>query len=161
MQFIPNAKLWLIGKGDIEQKLRRLVHKLKLEDRVEFVGRISIEDLWDYTSMADIGVSLEENLGLNYQYALPNKLFDYLQARIPVVVSDLEEMKAVVEKFDIGKVIIERTPKKLAAEINKLIKNELKSDYYKPKLELAARELCWEREEEKLLNLFRHERNSK
>ncbi len=160
MQFIPNAKLWIIGKGDIEHKLRKLVRKLKLVDRVDFMGRVSLEDLWNYTPIADIGVSLEENLGLNYRYALPNKLFDYLQARIPVVISDLDEMKRIVENFDIGKVIYERTPEKLAEVISGLIKNELKDDYYKPKLELAARELCWEQEEEKLLNLFRHERNS-
>ena len=161
IQFIPNTKLWLIGGGDIEHILKKLVHDLKLADKVDFMGRISLEDLWNYTPLADVGVSLEENLGLNYQYALPNKLFDYLQARIPVVISDLDEMKRIVENYDIGKIIYERTPKKLAEIINGLFEKELKSDYYNPKLELAARELCWEREEEKLLKLFRRERNSK
>ena len=58
-----------------------------------------------YTAQADLGISLEENLGLNYYYALPNKLFDYIQARIPVLVSDLPEMAAVVHSYGIGKVI--------------------------------------------------------
>jgi glycosyltransferase involved in cell wall biosynthesis len=160
MQYIPKAKLWLVGKGDIEDKLKNLVRRLKLNDRVTFLGRISMEKLWDFTTQADVGVSLEENLGLNYEYALPNKLFDYLQARIPVVISDLAEMKGVVDNFEIGKVLYDRKPEKLAELFNGLFKNEIKSGYYKPKLELAARELCWEREEDKLLKLFRNERNS-
>ncbi len=159
MQFIPDAKLWLIGKGDIEQKLKQLVHKLKLEHKISFFGQLALEKLWIHTSQADVGVSLEENLGLNYQYALPNKLFDYLQARIPVVISDLDEMKGIVEKYDIGKIVYERTPEKLASLFNGLTKNELATGYYKSKLELASRELCWEQEEEKLIKLFRRVSN--
>ncbi len=160
MQYLTNTRLWLVGKGDIENELIQLTNKLKLTDRIDFLGRVAFENLWKYTSHADIGISLEENLGLNYQYALPNKLFDYLQARIPVVISDLVEMKEIVEKYDIGKIVYDRNPEKLAGLLNDMIDNELANGYYSTNLELAARELCWEREEEKLLDLFRNGRNS-
>lgn len=155
MQFVENAKLQIIGHGDIRIQLHQLVSDLKLNDKVEFIGRIPLEELWKYTAQAHIGISLEENLGLNYQYALPNKLFDYIQARLPVVVSDLPELKATVSKYGIGKIVKERTPVKLGEIFNKMIQEEIPKDKYLTNLEIAARELCWEREEEKLINLFK------
>jgi glycosyltransferase involved in cell wall biosynthesis len=156
MQYIDNAKLWIIGTGDVEHELKKLVSELSLENKVVFTGRIAMEDVWKYTFKADIGISLEEDLGLNYRYALPNKLFDYIQARIPVVVSDLPQMKAVVENYKIGKVFKERSPQILAGFLNEMIKKELPSGKYNANLGLAARELCWEREEEKLIGSFKH-----
>jgi glycosyltransferase involved in cell wall biosynthesis len=156
MQYIENAKLWIIGTGDVEHELKKLVSELSLGNKVVFTGRIAMEDLWKYTFKADIGISPEEDLGLNYRYGLPNKLFDYIQARIPVIVSDLPQMKAVVENYKIGKVLKERSPQILAGVLNEMIKKELPSGKYNANLGLAARELCWEREEEKLIDSFKH-----
>ncbi|MBN1598524.1 MAG: glycosyltransferase [Bacteroidales bacterium] len=154
IRFSDNVKLWILGSGDIENRLKSMVKKHDLEDRVEFFGRIPLEDLWNYTPRAHIGISIEENLGLNYRYALPNKLFDYIQARIPVIVSDLPEMESIIKKYKIGKVLKERTPEALNSLIMELIENELKNESYFTNLEFAARELCWEREEHKVIKLF-------
>jgi glycosyltransferase involved in cell wall biosynthesis len=155
MQQIDGAILQIIGSGDVAPKLIRLTKKLNLEDKVRFIGRLPLERLWEFTASASIGISLEENLGLNYQYALPNKLFDYIQARIPVIISDLPEMTGIVNKYRIGKVLVERTPEKLAEIIKEMLKEEVVQDEYAVNLELAARELCWEKEEEKLIKLFK------
>lgn len=155
MQFLNGHQLWIVGTGDIEKKLKRLSSRLKLSDRIKFVGRMPLGELWNYTSKAGMGVSLEEDLGLNYQYALPNKLFDYIQARIPVVVSDLPEMRSIVTQYRIGKVLSKNEPEVLAATIREVLESESTTEKYKINLELAARELCWEREEEKLIKLFK------
>lgn len=155
MQYIEDAKLWIIGSGNMNKKLRRLVSRLKLKEKVEFMGRVAFDDLWKYTPRADIGISIEEDLGLNYRYALPNKLFDYIQARIPVLISDLPEIKAIVEKYDIGKILKERSPRGFAALVHELIKEKSSSGEFNANRELAARELCWEREEDKLIILFK------
>ena len=139
----------------VSLKLKHLAKKLNLSEKVEFIGRLPLEKLWKYTANASIGISLEENLGLNYQYALPNKLFDYTQARIPVIISDLPEMTSIVKKYKIGKVLVERTPEKLALLIQEMLKEEVVQNEYATNLELAARELCWEKEEDKLIKLFR------
>lgn len=159
MVLLEKSRLWIVGDGDIIRKLRQLVTRLGLNDKVSFMGRVPLEKLWDYTARADIGLSLEENLGLNYKYTLPNKLFDYIQARIPVVVSDLPEMVSIVEKHKLGKVLRNRKPAKLAALIKELLDERNKSIDLMANIELAARELCWEREEEKLIMLFKHARN--
>jgi glycosyltransferase involved in cell wall biosynthesis len=155
MQFVEGAKLQIIGSGDITAHLNKLVKNLQLTDRIEFIGRLPLEKLWNYTAGANLGISLEEDLGLNYQYALPNKLFDYIQARIPVIISDLPEMTRIVEKYKIGEILTERSPQKLASMINTMLESKIVRKKYATNLELAARELCWEKEEDKLIKMFK------
>ena len=59
-------------------RTKQLVADSDLNEKVQFIKRMPYEELMSYTIKADLGISLEENLGLNYYYALPNKLFDYL-----------------------------------------------------------------------------------
>ncbi|MFW6226781.1 MAG: glycosyltransferase, partial [Bacteroidota bacterium] len=93
MQFMgKHVKMVIIGTGDIDHQLKSLVKSLKLDTEVFFPGRISPDELPVLTRAAVLGFSLEEDLGKNYRYALPNKLFDYIHAEIPVIVSALPEM---------------------------------------------------------------------
>ena len=62
-------------------------------DRVDFIGRVPYEQLSEYTAKASVGLLLEEPVGLSFQYALPNKLFDYIHADLPFIASDLIESK--------------------------------------------------------------------
>ena len=84
MQEIDNAVLVIAGDGDIAIQLKTLAHSLRLQDKVKFLGRMLFNEVKYITVQADLGLSIEEDLGLNYKYALPNKLFDYIQAEIPV-----------------------------------------------------------------------------
>ncbi|HBH50048.1 MAG TPA: hypothetical protein DDX98_15495, partial [Bacteroidales bacterium] len=79
----------------------------------------------------------------------------YIQSRIPVIVSDLPEMRKLVEKFQIGEILRNRTPESLASLVEKIKGDKSAQTVYQQKLELAARELCWQREEEKLIKLYR------
>lgn len=155
LKFMDNARLWVIGKGDVLNNVKALSKELNVEEKVVFFGRIDLEKLAGYTQMAHVGISLEEDLGLNYRYALPNKIFDYIQARIPVIVSDLPEMKAVVEEYGIGAVLFERKPEELAKIILEIVGNKEKQQNLRQNLELASRDLCWQREEEKVIMLYR------
>ncbi len=147
--------LWIVGDGDIMDELKDLADKLSLHDKVVFIGRVPLDIVKKYTNQAQLGFSLEEDMGLNYRYALPNKLFDYVQARIPVIVSNLPEMKNLVETFKIGAVLENRDPYKLAMLVKELVDNEEGKGDLNRNLELAARELCWQREEEKIILLYR------
>ena len=155
MRYLDNYMLKIIGVGDIEKDLRKLVNYYGLAARVEFIGRIPYNELWPYTHTADLGFSLEEDMGMNYRFALPNKLFDYIQARLPVLVSDLPEMKKIIDKYDIGEIVVNREPKLIAEQVKRMMEDEKSYHNWKINLELAARELCWQREEEKLLTLYR------
>ena len=94
-------------------------------------------------------MSLEEDLGLNYRYALPNKLFDYIHAEVPMIVSNLPEMKAIIKKYAIGEVLIDRTPISLASTIKTMAAKN-----YKKELIEAKKQLNWALEKEKLISII-------
>jgi len=156
MQFTRNTHLVLIGKGDIESDLRQQVSTMGLSGRVTFTGRIMPDRLSDYTWQADLGLSLEEDLGLNYRFALPNKVFDYIQAGVPVLVSDLPEVRTLVEKYHIGMINTTGNAEELGTLISEILVNEKQLSEWKLNLKKAASELCWENEEPKLISLYQH-----
>jgi glycosyltransferase involved in cell wall biosynthesis len=154
MHYIDGAELWLAGDGDITAQLKQLVAELQLEAKVKFLGRLPISKLSEITRQADLGISLEEDLGLNYRFALPNKLFDYIQAGVPVLVSNLPEMKRIVEHYQIGAIAETHQRKDLAETIKRTLFNQEKNAVWKKNLKLAAKELCWENEEEILRKVY-------
>lgn len=155
IRYLPCYYLVIVGSGDLEVKLRKRVIELDLVDRVEFRGRLPYDKLHSLTSKAWLGISLEEDLGLSYRYALPNKLFDYIQAQIAVVVSDLPEMAKIVEQYGIGIVAKTRDPKELADLIANFIESKDMREGTIKNLSLAYNVLVWENEKPKLLELYR------
>lgn len=142
--------LLIIGTGDIEDELKQRVVKLTLQERVRFLGKIPLEQLRFYTKGAFLGFSLEENKGLNYYYALPNKLFDYIHAGVPVVCSNFPEMKRIVDMYHIGITIDEISAEKLAKIIKTIERNNDMYQTWKLNCKTAARELNWNIEKNKL-----------
>ncbi len=154
LKFLKGYEFKIVGEGDITDKLKNLVINEGLSNSVKFIGRVSQEDLINHTLNAQIGVSLEEDMGLNYRYALPNKLFDYIQARIPVLVSSLPEMVKIVNNYKIGEIATIRSPEKIALVIKDICENDEKRKEREINLEKAAKELCWENEKMKVINLY-------
>ena len=154
MQEIDNAVLIIVGDGDIAVQLQALVLRLSLQDKVKFLGRVPFDEVKHITVQADLGLSIEENLGLNYQYALPNKLFDYIQAGIPALVSDLPEMKKIVTDYKVGAILESHQPSQMAKQITEILNNPSQLAEWKVNLKKAASELCWENEKEKLRLIY-------
>lgn len=150
MHKIENAELWIVGDGPKKKEFQELTKNLGLHDKVKFIGKILPEKLREITQKADLGVSIEENNGLSYYFSMPNKISDYIQARIPVVVSDFPEMRKVADHFKAGEKI--RDYNELAQKIQLVLNNGKHS--YKDALDHAASQLCWENEENRLLGLF-------
>jgi glycosyltransferase involved in cell wall biosynthesis len=154
MKYLDDAIFLIVGKGDITEKLMKIAENESVSDRVVFIGRVPIEELYFYTKCAHLGISLEENLGLNYYYALPNKIFDYIQAGVPVLVSDFPEMRKIVEEHKVGYCTLERDAKKLAIIISEILANEEEYTKLKERVKVAAQQLNWETEEKKLMEVF-------
>lgn len=154
MPFVDGAELWLAGDGDIISQLQELVYDLDLDQKVKFLGRLPLQELNDVTRQADLGISLEEDLGLNYRFALPNKLFDYIQAGVPVLVSNLPEMKRVVEHYQVGLIAESHQRKELASLFKTALFDDEKRQCWIRNLPIAAKELCWENEEKILSEIF-------
>lgn len=154
MKQLPCYKLLIVGTGDIEIKLRKQMLESNLFDRVQFLGQLTPENLRLITPTAWLGLSLEEDMGLNYRYALPNKLFDYIAANVPVLVSDLPEMRKIVEEFEIGIVASSRNPIELANQVADLFDDKKRYESISKNVKKAAEQLTWQNEEPKLLTLI-------
>ena len=153
--FVRGAELWLAGDGDLTAQLKQLVGELKLEKKVKFLGRLPIDKLIEVTRQASLGISLEEDLGLNYRFALPNKLFDYIRAGVPVLVSNLPEMRRIVEHYQIGDIAEAHLRIYLAEKIELALFDSEKNALWKENLKTAAKELCWENEEKVLREIYK------
>ena len=152
MQYLPDYELWIAGSGGVENDLRQLADEQKSGGKIVFLGRLAPDELRQRTQQAAVGLSIEEDLGQNYHYALPNKLFDYIQARVPVVVSHLPEMQRIVDDYRVGEVLTERTPSGLAVLIQKVVSQR---DKYAEKLDIAAAELNWGNESKRLIDIYK------
>jgi glycosyltransferase involved in cell wall biosynthesis len=154
MQYIDNAILLLIGTGDVIERLKQKVNLMNLGERVKFIDKMPYTQLLQYTSLGDVGLTLDKDTNLNYRYSLPNKLFDYIQAGIPVLASKLVEVEKIIRSYKIGELIDSYEPKHVAERINFMLSSEDKRRVWKRNLEKAAGELCWENEEKKLIEIL-------
>ncbi len=154
MLLLPDAILVIVGDGPELKKLKEIANSLNVLERVQFTGTLLPDRLRELTGKAAVGISLEEAVGQSYFVALPNKLFDYIQAGVPVLTSDLPEMAAIVKNYQVGMVLEERTPESLASVLQLMLNDEVKRNFWKEKIASARQELCWEKEEIKLKELF-------
>jgi len=153
MPYIDHAVFVIIGTGTIDTELKTKVNTMKLTDKVLFTGRIPYAELTAYTRQASVGISAEQNTGLSYYYALPNKLFDYIQADVPVLVSDLPEMRQIIETYRVGELIESFNPKQLARQIVRMLDDKYTAKYTE-NMVIAKQTLCWEKESRIILDML-------
>lgn len=151
---LDGAHLLFLGAwGSYSGKLRLLAAKQRLGDRVHFLRPAPLRTLLSYTAQADVGVSLLEDSCENHRLALPNKLFEYLAAGLPVVVSDLPEMATLVRDRGVGWTADPADPKSVARALRAAI--DASDDAgLRARVDTAASELTWEQEKRHLLALY-------
>lgn len=152
MKRFDDAELWIVGDGPKRNDYIELTQELNLCDRILFMGSLSPCQLKQTTPMADVGLSIEENNGLSYLYSLPNKISDYIQARVPIITSNFPEMRRIVNKYNVGEIIDNHSEEELFLKISKVLQNG--KEYYLKALQSASQELIWEKEEIKLLQFL-------
>lgn len=153
--YLPDSVLLLVvGSGDAIPYMKHRVEELKIKEKVIFTGRLPHDRLKAYTKSADIGVSFDKNVCLNFSYSLPNKLFEYIHAGIPVLVSDLPERKKIVETYEVGEIVRDMNAKSLAEDIMHMITDENLYMSYKKNCEKAAMVLNWQNEEDLLKKIY-------
>jgi glycosyltransferase involved in cell wall biosynthesis len=101
-----------------------------------------------------LGVTLDKDTNLNYRYSLPNKLFDYIQAGVPVLSSKLPELEKIIQTYEVGELVDEVTPEAIATKIQYLAENKTKLAWYAHQCQKAALELNWEKEKLVLLDIY-------
>ena len=154
MQSVDNSILLIAGSGDVISQLKSMVGQLQLEEKVIFKNKMPAGELRKYTFAADVGLSIDKDTNLNYRYSLPNKLFDYIHAGIPVVASNLVEVSAIVNKYNVGLITAAEDARSIASCMNLMINDKQQYENYKANTLIASKELNWQNEQQTLLAIF-------
>lgn len=154
MLYLDDCILMVIGGGDVLPVLKEMVSELKLEEKVRFLPRMPYQKMMAHTQLAELGFTLDKNTNLNYRFSLPNKIFDYIQAGIPVVSSHLPEIEKIITEYQIGCFVENHTPECIANSVKEAFSNNQLYLQWKNNLNFAAEQLCWENEEKTLLNIY-------
>jgi glycosyltransferase involved in cell wall biosynthesis len=146
--------LLVVGSGDVVPQLKHRVKELNIGHKVKFIPTVSWEKLMKYTKSADIGMCIEKDTNLNYRYSLPNKLFDYIAAGIPVIASDLPETGKIISENGCGMIISFVTPEKISNALSELKDNPVKLAELKRNAIVTSKKLTWEIESEKVKEFY-------
>ena len=155
MRYLDNTILMIIGDGDILKNLKQLVSEQGLQSKVMFMEKVPYNILMNFTCAADVGITLDKDTNLNYKYSLPNKLFDYIQAGVPVLASKVIEVENIIKSYNIGDIIDNHNPEHIASKLNSMFLDTDRMQLWKKNLQIAGEELCWEVEQERIIEIFR------
>ena len=154
MQYLDDCQLVIIGGGDVLPILKEKVAANHWDDRVKFFPRMPYQQMMAITQLAELGFTLDKDTNLNYRFSLPNKLFDYIQAGVPIIASHLTEIERIITDYNIGTFIDNHEPKTIAVTIQNALNDEKILSLWKNNLIFAAQNLCWENEEGVLLKIY-------
>ncbi|MCD6161661.1 MAG: glycosyltransferase [candidate division Zixibacteria bacterium] len=151
---LPDVSLVIVGDGPNRPSLEKQADELGLKERIRFVGKVSPDQLKNYTAGADAGLMLIKPQALNSYLALPQKLFQYIAAGVPPIISDLPEMRKIVRQDNLGLVIKNGSVESDINTIDGFLQNNLE----------AAAKTChtegkkynWENEGLKMLEVYRN-----
>jgi glycosyltransferase involved in cell wall biosynthesis len=138
-----------MGYGELESNVKNAAAG---HDNIFFYPAVAPQSVLEYTASADFGICLIENICLSYYYCMPNKLFEYAMAGLPVLVSDMKEMSELVSKNQMGAVISDFS----AAGINQAIDVFLTQDLASMKVNAyqVACKSSWEVQEQKMFAAY-------
>ena len=132
---------YLVGNDSYVQELQ---HRAALYPKIRFHAPLPFHDIIPALNRYDIGLFLLEPTGFNGLHALPNKLFEFIQARLMVAVGPSPDMADVVRNHGVGVVANTFEPDNLAGLLNALSAEDI--SLFKQRSDQAARILCAEQE---------------
>lgn len=154
MRYLDNVILIILGGGDVLHMLHGLVQRHKLHEKVIFKPRMPYVEMMEYTRASDLGLTFDKGTSINYQFSLPNKIFDYIHAGIPVLASRLPEVEKIITTYQIGDFIDDHNPEHIAEKIRTIFNNATAFDHWQKNLDIAASILNWEEESKKFPDII-------
>ena len=138
-----NYNIVFIGFGEMEGKIKSYSG---MNNNIYIHDAVPHDELVSFIKDADAGFCLIENVSLSDYFSLPNKLFEYITAEIPIIASKLPEIELVLSKYKLGLVCDDNF-----TSLEKVIQNVVLS---KANYEEAFKDLSWSAQEKKLEHLY-------
>lgn len=143
------AVLMVMGYGPLAEWVKEQAERI---ENIYYHPAVPPDRLLAYTGAADYGLSVIEASSVSYEYCMPNKLFEYVMAKKPVLVSPTMEQRNFVERYGIGEVAESISPAAVRQAALRLIARAPGS--MDAALDRAREEYCWERQEAKLAAVY-------
>ncbi len=148
---LDDAVLVVVGYGYHRPALEAEVAKRRIGDRVKFFGPIPNHELLYWTAAADVGMANIINSSISYYTCLPNKLFEYIMANVPVIGSDSPEIGRVVRETGVGVACDPADPVAIADAARVILGDKQR---FVEAAKVAARQYNWSVESQKLTKLY-------
>lgn len=146
--------LVLLGDGRLMLRLQRLIRVRKLSARVHLHPAVAQHDLLAITASADAGIIPYQAICLNNLYCTPNKLFEFVAAGLPILASDLPELRRLIVGHSIGQVFDLSDTDKIADAIRDFFSDEPRIATWRANLRRVRQELCWQSEGQRLKAIY-------
>jgi glycosyltransferase involved in cell wall biosynthesis len=154
VELCENVSLAIIGYGMHVPFLKNLVSQRGLESRVHFLGAVPAGDLVSWSASADVGICTIVGNSDSYRHSMPNKLFEYAMAGLPVIASNYEDMGSFVIENDFGVTCDPTSVSELAASIKSLQDDSKLRTRLANNAKVASSKFNWQVEQEKLLAVY-------
>lgn len=156
MRLLDDCYLVIVGGGDVVPDLKQMVLDFGISERVRFFPRMPYQEMMRYTQLAELGFCLDKDTNLNYRYCLPNKLFDFIHAGVPIVAAScLVEVTGIIRHYDIGLLVENHDPGTIADAVRVGVNNGELRAKWSANLKKAASELNWQNEEQQLIEILK------
>jgi len=150
----PTGVLVFLGNGPLVPRLETAAQEVGIQERVFFHPEVPPGELCWWTQDATVGICPMEATCSSHTWSLPNKLFEYIQAGLPVLVSDLPEMRRIVSCYGVGEVYAGGDVVQLADKIDRILSNPDLIEKYRQAAMVAAKTLHWGVEKETLISVY-------
>src|SRR5205085_1483955 len=127
-----------MGYGEYQQVLAGLAAQAGVTERVHFLPPVHQADLLAWCASADLGIIPYQPVDLNNYYSSPNKLFDFIHARVPLVASDLPFLRQVIAGHGLGTVARLDRPAAYAEAIMSVLSHPVQRLTWRTNLDYAA-----------------------
>jgi len=143
---LPEVHLAVVGEGSLAGRLAEMAAVAGTAARVHFVPPVPPPFVAGLISDASLGAALIEDASLSKRYSLPTKLFEYVAAGLPLLITDLPEMAGLVRRHGMGLALADAGPEQIKAALTKLLAEPGRLAQLKAGAVRAGRELNWRNE---------------
>jgi glycosyltransferase involved in cell wall biosynthesis len=156
----PTVVIVMMGqaRNTTLDQLEDLIVSKGVADRVRIIPSVPYEELLTWTASADIGLTIfQPDYSRTIRFCLPNKLFEYLMAGLPVLSSQLDAIAEVIKTYDVGQLLPSIAPSDIGATINAMLADTSALSRMRSNALMAAKnEFNWEKESLQLVYLYQN-----